>query len=531
MDTFSKYCMPTLKAAMCLIFISTCTTYTMEDPLADFDPIIDDTMLQNRAVPTGTAIAQLNNLSAHELFSENMYKRTNPINQRSVLDKPFVRFATSWKDDCINWSADAFFTSTERVNYTKDSDKLGDYVNFDGDNIIGFIESISGFATKIIGNVDKDEIVEILPFFANMFHNERRFGILGQINIPWKDWNIQLETPFYYIQRNANMSIKDQEALQKTAFIRALPPADPNVAIEYIMQHASTDHFGIGDTRLKLLYNIAKTDVYDALLGAQFTIPTASKFESGIFLGNQHKNSLTSVHQLSDVIELLFQYLSNNPTAPARMTTLSTELTTDIIEKLSSIVANPSMGNDKHVGVGPYLELERNFGDHFTLQAKAALQYYFGAHEKRFYVTKRDAADFATPFVESQYPDFVDLTSHEWFFPYMYQTWVKPGMTTHFATQLNVDLNKWHTHAGYDFWWQGQESIDSVSAPGDINDRLDKIIAIKPRAIEHTLFGRIEYDYHGYDKIWKWSAFGSKSVINHGINSGFQIALALESSF
>ena len=505
------------------------------DQVSDEELLLVQADMQTKTISPAAGATILSTLKAHKLFSKNMYKRSNPLDQRLPHDQPIVRFASSFDDDKVNFAVDAFFSATDKVFYTYNDRTADAYINLTGDNILGFIGNLADAPT-----ITSDDIIETLPFFERMFHNERSFGFLGQLNAPIKNWSLHLSTPLYYIERNANMTLADQEALSETNLIKALPEAPPEAVIEYIKAHLSTDRFGLGDTNLIALYNVKSNDLVKVFAGASLVIPTAVSFEDGVFLGNLRKNTDTSIYQLCDILDLFRQgqNLVGGGASQADILEMakkifyaSSEMATDVLEKLSSNIAYPSLGNNGHIEFGPHIEFTAKVTDELTWKLRGEVRHSFGAKEKRFFITKRDASDFVDPFTTSQVPDFVNQTSNEWFFPFMYETWVTPGLTAHMVTELNFERKKWLLNLGYDFWSRGQESLDVKGSPSDIDIRLDKAIAVAPQAQEHTMFTRLGYNYQGRSKIWNISAFASNSFIHRGIDSGYRFALAVETSF
>ncbi len=263
---------------------------------ADFDNTLD--LLEEEFLDFDAPISEINDLpfvyrncsaddiltfltppvgvNAPLILQSNIYKKTNPINVRSLLDLPSLwpYYSLCNKRD---FYIDFFYNGTHNVYFTKCSPYIKSYLDLSQQDAIEQLSQAPFLEGVEFGGV--------LDLFQNIRLFEHRIGFMVGFFRDYDSWCFNIYAPIYYLVHHFYLSQSDRDALENADFLKEFGPADPTTVEQFALDFLVNDRIGLGDTRIDLFYKIAEHYDNESYIGAQFTIPTAFNFKNGIYGG------------------------------------------------------------------------------------------------------------------------------------------------------------------------------------------------------------------------------------------------------
>jgi hypothetical protein len=292
---------------------------------------------------------------------------------------------------------------------------------------LGVLESMTNmsgqFSSSEIGSFDT--LFKTLPYIRKMSVQEHRLGIMLNGGFSWNRLSFQMTLPLIFAERNYWLSTKNErEGLLK------------------ILETLGTDSkggaykttFGLGDTKLRMAYNVAKNDRIKSAIGISVTAPTSKLFEK----------------KPGKIIKSTAGASRNG-------------LIGDLLAVGKHILINPKLGTG-HWGVGGFWEFDVALvQDKLNFWGRLSYDHLLAGREERFMPSNKMISQDA----------FIDLalsgdTISEDFpvadlFPVLTSVSVSPGDIYNATLGLNWKLNKkWNMQFGYDFYMQGAEKINKI---------------------------------------------------------------------
>jgi hypothetical protein len=181
------------------------------------------------------------------------------------------------------------------------------------------------------------------------------------------------------------------------------------------------------------------------------------------------------------------------------------------------------------VGLGFFAYNELRATQKLVFKTRAALEYLLPAAEKRFYLQRKNPADFArfnTDNPQNCNEDLAFLQQQliNTLFPSVCNTIVFPGFIFKFSGALEGQMTPaWKLMMGYDLWWQQKEKLGSITCSMLCKDQLETTIAIRPTAFQNKIFGGVSYAKKGKRYDWCLSLLGDRTFISSGIGKDFSI--------
>jgi hypothetical protein len=450
----------------------------------------------------------------------NFYKRTNPINQRSIQDLPQFYFfnCPPPQDCCKSWQlfVQPFLQRTGEANFTRDGVNIGSYLALQNANLI-----ISDFE-ELIG-VDIPEVISILERFRLETHRGGiMFGGLRKMN----NWYMQVRTPLIYVERNYNLDEADQERLREVlGVVEEEVGEDEN---EFNRDHFIADRFGIGDTRLNIGYIFRDCPSLYLAFGLESTIPSAFAFKKGLYGNHFSKDQPDPELDICELLNLVT--MGDFDEAIDK----GTEFLIDVVDRLSRILLENSPGNNGHLGLGTFVYTDMYIMNNLRFKTRAALEYLLPAPERRYFIKKKNPADFdrlENPDPANAQQDIMLIQQEiiNTFFPSGFDTVVYPGFLFKLTTALTQKfMKRYQLMLGYDLWWQQAEKLGRINALKEERRTLRKDIASKSAAIQNKFFASATMFNKGDCCDWSLSLFGDITFLRSGIGKDFNISLRFE---
>jgi len=280
--------------------------------------------------------------------------------------------------------------------------------------------------------------------------------------------------------------------------------------------------------RLNADYIYIDTPKTFLFFGGEMTLPTAYAVKKGLYGNHFSKNAGTPELNLCKLCNLI----QNNEIIQVQE--ILTNFLVESLDRLSRILLETSLGNNGHVGIGPVVEYRNLVTPKLEFRTRANLEYLMPACERRFFIFKKNQADFdrLNPDGPDTYEQlkFLEQQIVETFFPQGYNTIVLPGFIFKLTTALNGALakNKIHIQLGQDLWWQQAEQFGRISAPEKDRERLRTDIAKRPAAFQSKIFGSVTYFRRGRKYDWCVKLYGDDTILRSGIGKDFNIGLRFE---
>lgn len=477
--------------------------------------------LITRACP----IDEMSICDAQAILRQDFYKRTNPINQRSLLDLPQFYYA-SYRPDlrCAGqpWqlSFQLFLNYTNKCFFTQTGDQLVSYLALDNANLVPDLQDL-GFDVNLI---------RILGLLGTAKLTQYRTGLMASAQWLRNPWYIEWKFPIEYMLRHFDLPQAEEDALRR----ELATMEDPETEMEFARRHLIADRVGIGDMRLDLQYLVINDSSCQCYVGSESTIPIAWAFKKGPYGNHFRKNKPAPT---LDLVELLNLINSDFPLAQE----IGTQFLLAALDRLSRILLEDGLGNNGHVGTGPLIMCDLQVRKKLHFKLRAVLEYLFPAKERRFYIKKKNIARFNQLFqqgtdeclfdennCETQL-EFLQQQLIDTLFPMGYDTVVWPGFIFKFTTALTGDIGKnWKMTIGYDAWWHQQEMLGSIDAPQNEKEMLRKSLARRPQAFQCKIWGTISYAKSDVSYDWAMSLHGDTTFITSGIGRDINLGLGLE---
>lgn len=505
---------------------------TAEDMFdSDFDDYFEEFEERRRVLhsckgdlpPADVVVAILASIGLPAILRDhNFYKRTNPINIRSLLDLPSLQP----QFDCSeNWalSTQLFFNYTGKVYFTENCPFISSYLDFtNADLIEKLIDSREFFPISI---------PDVLPLFANIKFREYRVGFMFATHKRHKCFEFTAMLPFFYQLHHFFLTDEEIEAIQNNPLFRDLnDTTDQGNAYCFGQKHLASTKLGFGDLRLITSYNAVHTTCADIWLGAQVTFPTAHALhgkhiqewfgDTLLFGGRYCKSAPPPPLDLQEILCLL---ASTDPQESQAGRDEVVNFFIGALDKLTANVADRSLGQD-HYSIGPVLGYTQHLTPCTSWVNTAEIDYLFPKNEPRFFIVQKNPADFNRDYddLSMAVTNLAFLTEQitNFFYPTFVDIKVKPGAIIKLSTAVAYDAEHVHAALGYDFWYQKQERFGcyekNSTTPTFLLDQ-----GRKSRAYQSKLFGRIS----GNCNNWYVGFSTDITVSNKGIGRDFTAAL------
>lgn len=458
------------------------------------------------------------------ILETDFYRHTNPINKRRILDLPYFTLHTDYPFCAQPWQyrAELLYNQTLRQYFTQDSPHIDSYVNI---NIDAFEEFIKDTETKL--NIPK--LVEVVN--GTRLQERRLLLMLGAFKV-WDTWSFEIKAPLIYQIRNFFLNDQEQAIIQA-----ALDQEhSTETEMEFAKQHLISDRIGLGDTRINLGYVCANNRTLWFTGGLQTTLATAALLTTNKGIYGSHFRKEAPAPQL-DLLSLANIAI---PGTGCTNQTLALEQINaffgQVLNRLSAMTLEESLGMDRHIGIGLFYEHELSVTNRLTFRSQGNVEYIVPAWEKRFYIQQKDIAhiqqiqedDPTDEILAQQNLQYIDQLIVQTLFPTMYDTRVSPGCIFNWSGGVSGTIgNYWNTTIGYDFWMQSEEKLGNIAAPATIRPLLKIDISKKPAAYQNKFFIIVDYERSYKDFDWCVSGNFDATFLNSGVGKDFNIGLGL----
>lgn len=381
-------------------------------------------------------------------------------------------------------------------------------------------------------------IPPVLSLFEPVKVQQRSFNLFFKKQLEYGNWNIMCLLPFVYQEQNFYLNFKERAAIQNYELFK--PRITQATTIEngpkekpkgqdtktFLRKHLLSDQIGFSDIHIECS-KIYKQWAYSyCIIGCDITLPTAFAIKRGL-IGNHFnkKYPTTKLDLHTDFLDLYaeqqYDQLKQN----------GIDFSVAVLDRLSTILLEQSLGNGRHFGCAPFCELTimmRNI----QLINRIALEFQLPMYERRFFKQIPDKAALeavATVDVfgitEQEAQNQINFLSKQLLkklFPESYKTGVIPGFIVQGDIMMRTLGNVWSLECGLQWWYQTKEYFTSVRAPQEVKNILDYQAGRQPAAWQSTIF-------FGVTKKRETDSFalrGSFCPLSHQIGNAFSLSFS-----
>jgi hypothetical protein len=415
--------------------------------------------------------------------------------------------------------------------FNKNSPYLSSYINFANPTLLQKLEDLKSF------NIN---IPAILPLFAQMKLQERRFGVCLGATGYRNNFSVTVDMPVYYMEHNFYLTPQEEKALAKSPELNAIMAnfAEENssqaVSINsaeasraFAKEHLANDKLGTGDAFLRVFYTVSDKDCLRTLIGLHTVWPTAYAFQDKFFIGGTFdKDEPQPAFSFQDFFNLLT--CGDQPDI-AEIKKVASAFAVSVLDRLSGNEVDLPLGNNGHFGLGPVIKCNSHLGRGWSLQFDGYGEYQIPANETRFFLTQKNPADF-----ERDYTNVTDAAANLQFlstqfvntlFPCAVTTRVTPGFQIVATGQLVGEWKHGHLRGGLDYWYQGQEKLafnkESFYNASNLQVHKGRIDS----AYQLKFFGETGYRKEAKNLDWTINIGGDYTFANKGIGKDWTIVL------
>lgn len=464
------------------------------------------------------------------LLQQQLYNRTNPINVRSLLDLPSLR--PYYLDYCgFQAVLQLFFNSTDPVFVTKCSPLIDSYINLEDNGLSNELELILEDINNA-GVLDQPITIDVpqtLSLFRTIRIQERRAGIMASVAKEYKDWNFSFRIPIYYLLHYFFLSDSEINTIKNAPFFAlsgSLGNPGSNLSVtDFVYKNLVNDKVGLGDTRFMGLYNISSDFKNDIWLGAIATIPTAWTVREGLIGG---KFSKCEPIPLVDLLSIVNAQLCGRG---YKVTEILEQTGIAAVRRLSTLLVDVPLGNGKHFGFGPHVEIRHFFNDCLSNRTMIEAEFFTHRRNKRFFLEDKSLFNFNINLDDEAQANanlaFIDEQILNTIFPVCSTVTVRPGWLLKARHEFMLDYNFCQAQFGFDFWYQGKEELGATFCGSKISfDTLRK--GLRPKAYQGKVFGSVGYFHRGHHTDWRASFAFDETVFNKGIGKDYTLSIAFE---
>jgi hypothetical protein len=478
-------------------------------------------------------------LDAVCLLQQNLYLRTNELNQRSLLDYGlFIPYKYYCKNNDLSFHF--FLQQTTRDNFTRNSTNIDSYLAIFKPTLI---DELARVLKSVEDLIDLPiDVRSVLPLFKNITVQERRLGLMVQGIRRWDKLRFRYLLPILYSEANFFITPQDQEAIEEELGI-----SDPAENMKFARQHLIADKVGIGDLRLNFDMPVPTVGSVRTRVGVLATIPTAFAFKQGVYGSHFKKTTQRPCLDLCTIFDLAT--VGNF----AQLEAIAQQFVFKAIDQFSANLIDMPLGNGGHLGLGVYMRsktrlstlIKRPWARNITMMSWLSAEYLFPRQHLRYFIPTTNTPEFAAagllrptneivdqinedPAYAQSTLNFLETQIVNRIFPFVIPARVRPGMVFRWVSRYTYDAPRWGYSVGTDTWITTREKLSKLRIPACVPKNLNITIAQKPFTYQSGVMGSV---YWKHKKNTMLSLNAEYNFASVGIGSDFLVTFAIEKLF
>lgn len=524
------------KKFLALVLVFVCLTIKADD--VEFDELDNWDFDNEVAHITRSSFNKANvynyliDFRANDLLAEDFYRHTYFLNKRPVYTFPiFLNYHNEQLYKNRSFNIFAFYNESAKMRFTPDSYFINSYLKLSDTE--GFIQVLKTKLNQQIVSMLPIDIPQTVGLFTNAKLQQRRAGLVLQFLKSWGNYTFEISTPLIYQERNYFFDDQERKNIKDQ-----LGEADKVEQEKLTRAHFVADKLGLSDTRIKISHQFSEREKFCGRIGAQIILPTAFAFKSGLY-GSKFRHDVMNRPNvdLCRLITLAIDSTQKDIDAVAKM---GMDLGYNIIDWLSAVLLDDPLGNNKHFGIGGFLENSYKISESIKLDAVVSLDYLIPRSENRFYQKLKNPACFS----DSRFPanldeedpddialanilvNFLNQQTVETFFPLPYKAMVKPGFMFQFTMGPNITVKNWNFNFGYDFWIKQKDIVKPIF-------KQDAQLVTSPafKCMQNKFYANLKFNKISRCKDWAVYLSGEQTFANSGIGNELTAALGFQINF
>ncbi len=478
-----------------------------------------------------------------KLLQPSIYYYSFPPIRRDIIDEPMFQQFTERAVKKNTFTFKPFVTSTFKEYFYGTDTDINKYIDLNQQPAKNIFRQIADLDD--VGFLPEGfDIDHFLNYFSTLFLQEKRAGFMFEYIKDTFNWSLSGRLPFYYAEHNLNMPMEQQEQIDKDPFFQSL--ADPtlsqkerdNLEVQFARKHLISDKLGFGDTRINFEYILANRRMLLFSLGVRVTLPTSFSIKKGLY--GTHFSTDTPAPTINLYEDFLAPGFNTPPDQDLALVKANGyKFGTDVLNRLSTILLETSLGNFHHLGVGIFTHNKMIFSETLSLSTLNSFEIVLPGHENRFYIIETpDSAINAFDWADSSAATGNFLAKNAFltqelinkFFPVCYNTTVFPGFIIQCTSALRYLGRRLEVTAGTDLWWHSKEWLMHIEAPDYQLALIDKKTATKRFAYQSMLWASFEKRPHP-DSAWKFGLRGEVTANSFGVGEEWGATFIIQKQF
>ncbi|RTL07171.1 hypothetical protein EKK58_03270 [Candidatus Dependentiae bacterium] len=435
-----------------------------------------------RAAPDSSyfIIELLNQVKAKNIIENSFFIRTNKPVYRNPLDLPLFNDFRPVKRRSVLFKKSIeivpFYTHINHVALHHKGYYLKDYLALDQETVLVALHEVVDILKNINDSLyfDLDKIFGALKYG---FVEQRRAGVLFSGASSFGESSISLSVPFYYVERNYQLTAADKKALEEEFGVSTQKEQD-----RFKKNHLISDKIGIGDLRININLPLSETWKDHLELVFLVTMPIGGAFVKGIagsaFVGSPTVPVLDA--------NILFDLLVSGKQEEVFQTVSALGL--DALDSLSATLLEQSLTNERHfsLGFGFVNKLKiKDFFKHRFLKRwywnySLTCEYVIPSKHHRSFISKIDkkvidSLDLANSQNAANTLQTFTQEALDRFFLRSFRAKIHPGVVVRsYSTFIYNAYKKWHFWIGSDLWFKSAEKVVFLDASAAVQASLDR---------------------------------------------------------
>lgn len=518
-----------------LLYVSSVRPMDIEDSLDDlfFDEPMFSAPITRAQVPPFEVVSLLDQFGLVSLLQEELFNKTYPLNRRDLLDYPL--FIVPWRfDNCTYAGYQLFYNQMSNAYFSSDCNKISAYLGIGNQGFVEKLQEILEKVKSVAPDFDPEQAVDILALFQNFTVQERRLGIMFNIERRVDEWKLKFFFPFYLCERNH--FVNDQ--LRKT-LNRVLEPITGTPSLDeqqfFAEEYLINDRLGLGDFRFEFDKPVCCFPLFKARMGFFATIPTAFAVSTGIIGSNIQPPCIRPYLNLQDLL--------NNTDAILNVSeSEASDFFIAALNNLSSMILDTNLGNYGHFGIGWVLKtrswlcnfIKRPWAEHIKLKSRMSVELLLPAKERRYFVRTIDLNEFERRDFQNESQansnyNFLVQTLTDRLFPMTAYAVVYPGIIFRSTSRGMYESDAFSCFVGTDMYVRTQECVTDVDCVNVCDLALEK--AERPTAYQSKIIAGVAFKKQMCDKEWIFSINGDATVLSSGIGLDYMVTFNLDVNF
>lgn len=499
----------------------------------------------NRKITPKDIIQALVEIDAIKLLEETFFLSTAPLNKRNLVTYPLFLCDKEYK---FKWDigVNIFYNQTSRIYFSQDSSCVFCYLGLLQQSLINKIVCSIEKIEEIFGQDFDFDLVGSLCLFKNATCQERRVGVMLQGLSSYRDVNFHFKFPFYWRERNYYQTSAEREAIE-----RELGALDPDNQQRFQADHMISDRLGFGDFRFEVDFPIGEYKRgFSWRAGFLTTLPVNISIIDSLMGSVYHKRKCRPTFSFLDLFEW-----ARDPTTRCLVEKLVGDFFLCALDGISNTFLDTTLGRGRHLGLGLVMRskipfdalIKKAWAKKFFYKGNITFEYLLPCTPWRYFIECPDPQAFADRHFED-YDDeelideitgararddleFLEQKFVDKFYPFVYQTKVKPGVELTWVNKVSYESRGFCFHLGTDFWVKSGEKLSNVCASRDKLKKLDFCKATRRFAYQWRGLGEFIFKVKRPTKDLFLSLNIDGAFVSKGIGKDFMITFNIESNF